>query len=721
MENKNTLCIPFVVLAHVRPQGKKSLSDDLALTLCLVSVFQEGDVDWDDLWDQFDERRYLNAQKWRPGEDPYRLYAFNQRESERIPSDRAIKDTRHYRCIELHYQSDLPPTSVIITFHNEARSTLLRTIRSVHRSCHIVSLRQYSMRIHHVEPKTLFPFATSHRDSQGGEIECCMMDRRRVAFSEEERKLSFKITYRFSACAPLQKQRPGARLALDFSSLPSVGDSQGREIESRTMDRRPVAVSEEERNRRIATLQHKQLHSQNYKFRPIYSLLHKSYFFHTVPLRVGHFLIWGPEKGYPSVLNRTPMHLIREILLVDDFSDNLEDCRLLSKLPKVRCLRNEQREGLIRSRVRGADVAQATVLTFLDSHCEVNKDWLPPLLQRIKEDPTRVVSPVIDIINLDTFAYIAASSDLRGGFDWSLHFKWEQLSMEQKAKRLDPTEPIKTPVIAGGLFVIEKSWFNHLGKYDTAMDIWGGENFEISFRVWMCGGSLEIIPCSRVGHVFRKKHPYVFPDGNANTYIKNTKRTAEVWMDEFKNHYYAARPAAQGRPYGDIQKRLLLRRTLKCRSFKWYLENVYPELQIPAESLTKSGIIRQRQRCIESQKSEGSDPPSLNLVPCSSLKGVSSQSQEWVYTQVQQISQGQLCMSVHTLFPGTQVVLLPCKEGDGKQRWSKVGSHIEHMASRFCLDTDIIGDTEESREIVINPCETMAISQRWEMVLHDLN
>lgn len=41
--------------------------------------------------------------------------------------------------------------------------------------------------------------------------------------------------------------------------------------------------------------------------------------------------------------------------------------------------------GLIRSRVRGANAASASILTFLDSHCEVNTDWLQPMIQRVKE------------------------------------------------------------------------------------------------------------------------------------------------------------------------------------------------------------------------------------------------------------------------------------------------------------------------------------------------
>uniref|UniRef100_A0AAX7SCT4 Polypeptide N-acetylgalactosaminyltransferase n=1 Tax=Astatotilapia calliptera TaxID=8154 RepID=A0AAX7SCT4_ASTCA len=443
----------------------------------------------------FDEKAYLAAKQLKPGDDPYKDHAFNLQESDRLGSERAIRDTRHYRCAALTYDTDLPSTSIVITFHNEARSTLLRTIK--------------------------------------------------------------------------------------------------------------------------------------------------------------------------SVLMRSPPSLIQEIILIDDFSSDPEDCQLLTQIPKVRCLRNGRREGLIRSRVRGANTASASILTFLDSHCEVNTDWLQPMIQRVKEDHTRVVSPIIDVISLDNFAYLAASADLRGGFDWSLHFKWEQIPIEQKMARSDPTQAIRTPVIAGGIFVMDRSWFNHLGQYDTHMDIWGGENFELSFRVWLCGGSLEILPCSRVGHVFRKRHPYDFPEGNALTYIKNTRRAAEVWMDEYKQYYYSARPSAQGKAFGSVLK--------------------------------QGGL------CLETRGTDG-----LGLAECRGLGANRPQSQRWELIEPL-IRQQDLCLAISAFTAGSKVKMEPCNTKEPRQKWKPKGTALQHMVSGLCLDSQ----TPMGPPVILQ-CRPQMASQSWE-------
>lgn len=38
-------------------------------------------------------------------------------------------------------------------------------------------------------------------------------------------------------------------------------------------------------------------------------------------------------------------------------------------------------------------------------------------------------------------------------------------------------------------------------------------SFLLPLQVWMCGGRMEDIPCSRVGHIYRKYVPYKVPAG----------------------------------------------------------------------------------------------------------------------------------------------------------------------------------------------------------------
>lgn len=415
-----------------------------------------------------------------------------------------------------------------------------------------------------------------------------------------------------------------------------------------------------------------------------------------------------------SVLNRSPSELLAEIILVDDCSkkeflkDKLDNF-VRENLPKVKVIHLPERGGLITARLAGAKQAYGDVLIFLDSHTEANVNWLPPLLEPIAEDYKTCVCPFIDVIAYDTFEYRAQDEGARGAFDWKFFYKRLPL---RKDDLIDPSKPFPSPVMAGGLFAISAKFFWELGGYDPGLDIWGGEQYELSFKIWQCHGRMVDAPCSRVGHIYRGYAPFDNPRGN-DFLSKNYKRVAEVWMDEYKEYLYERNPRYRNVDAGDLSEQFAIREKLKCNSFDWFIKEIAPDLMekyppVPPPDFA-SGAIQSEANpslCIDTLGKSN-----IGLYFCASDKVNPQGNQNFALSWQRDIRQkhGEQCWDVSES-GNAKVALFGCHGMQGNQlfRYLPESKQIQHVITNRCLDADL-----EKREVFVSPCDKSKENQKW--------
>uniref|UniRef100_A0A8C5TVX7 Ricin B lectin domain-containing protein n=1 Tax=Malurus cyaneus samueli TaxID=2593467 RepID=A0A8C5TVX7_9PASS len=134
--------------------------------------------------------------------------------------------------------------------------------------------------------------------------------------------------------------------------------------------------------------------------------------------------------------------------------------------------------------------------------------------------------------------------------------------------------------------------------------------------------------------------------------------------------------------YGDVSVRKALRERLKCKPFSWYLENVYPDSQIPRRYYSLGEIRNvETNQCLDNIGAAKGEPKSW-IFNCHGMGG----NQVFSYTADKEIRTDDLCLDVARL--NGPILMLKCHHCGQPVPCSGYDARLltlRHLNSNQCL------------------------------------
>ena len=251
------------------------------------------------------------------------------------------------------------------------------------------------------------------------------------------------------------------------------------------------------------------------------------------------------------------------------------------------------------------------------------------------------------------------------------------------------------------------------------LQIWGGENYELSFKLWQCGGRQVWVPCSRIGHVYRghscsscHSGGVAKKWGDIPLALRNYKRLVETWFDPmYKEYFYTAQPLAKFLDMGDISEQLALKKKKNCKSFDWFMKEIAYDVfdKFPAPPPNAYwGEIRNLATSLCVDTLNFHPPERIGTSGCHSLGG----NQLWRLNTQGQLASGEWCVKYKaaTQESENELAMEWCPTGNVSGEWEfdKRKGFFVHKSTKLCLTID-----QKTLKLKLAKCNRSSKFHRW--------
>ncbi len=219
----------------------------------------------------------------------------------------------------------------------------------------------------------------------------------------------------------------------------------------------------------------------------------------------------GPMlKQTIDFIRRAPTRMPYEIIAVDDASTDGSFAWIqAADAPQLRSAQTTSR-GIVAARNLGASLATGDMLVFCDAHIDVEPYWLEEFARVMDVYGAAAVTPAFRNLDHDNPLYrrmvlyaAVHSAQLQQRMCGRTFDKLSSLAWMPRSD-----VPFETPVVAGGCWAVRADAFRAVGGYEAAFRGYGGEEEEISLKLWLRGYMLYATPLTCVAHQFRFSAPY---------------------------------------------------------------------------------------------------------------------------------------------------------------------------------------------------------------------